>query len=195
MSRRIFTVPLDTVAAQIARQVKELDLRLEPDPMQGAQQVGREHERALQDRDDKQVLRLRRGDLPRQRLRSFGDRPLVVENLDLSLAAHEGVSVNASFIARLGEFYQNLANAGRRRRQSRSEWDALASSRLSSWAPAPSRHRAPARLRRRAPSADPAPAFAVAQILDLACDQELSLAFGLLRNRRANIWRSMSRED
>ena len=63
--------------AHIARQVKKLDLRLEPHPMQGAQQVGREHERPFEDRDDKQVLRLRRGDLARERFRSLGDRPLV----------------------------------------------------------------------------------------------------------------------
>ena len=62
---------------QIARQVKKFDLRLEPDPMQGAQQVGREHEGALEDRDDEQVLRLGRGDLPGERFRSLGDRPFV----------------------------------------------------------------------------------------------------------------------
>src|ERR1700677_1486613 len=74
--------------------MKELDLRLEPGPMQGAQQVGREHERALEDGDDKQVLRLRRGDFARELLRAFGDRALVVEDLDLSFTAHEGDSVN-----------------------------------------------------------------------------------------------------
>ena len=66
--------------------------------MQGAQQVGREHERAFEDGDDKQVLRLGRGDLPRQRLRSFGDRLFVEEDFDLSRAAHEGVSVNAPLL-------------------------------------------------------------------------------------------------
>src|SRR5579862_761383 len=78
--------------------MEELDLRLEPNPMKSAQQIGREHERALQDRDDKQILRLRRCDLARQRLRPFGDRSFVVENLDLSLATHEGVSVNVPLL-------------------------------------------------------------------------------------------------
>ena len=39
--------------------MNELDLGLEPDPVEGADQIGGEHEAALEDRDDEQVLGLR----------------------------------------------------------------------------------------------------------------------------------------
>ena len=72
----------------VTRQVKKLDLRLEPDPMQGAQEVRREHEGPLENCDHQEVFRLRCGDFPGERLRSLGDRPFVEQNLDLSRAAH-----------------------------------------------------------------------------------------------------------
>src|SRR5208282_3657358 len=79
---------------QITGHVKKLDLGLEPHSVQSAQKVRREHEGPLEDGDDEQVFRLRRRDLPRERLSSLCDRPFVEENLDLSVAAHERDSVN-----------------------------------------------------------------------------------------------------
>src|SRR5271168_2900860 len=69
--------------------MKKLDMRLEADAMHGAQQVGREHEGAFEDRDDQQVLRLGLGDSPRQRRRPLRDRLLVDQDFNFSRAAHD----------------------------------------------------------------------------------------------------------
>ena len=73
--------------------MEELDLRFEAGAMEGAQQVGGEHERALEDRHHQQVLRLGGGDLLRHRVGALSDRRRVEENLDLPFAAHELASV------------------------------------------------------------------------------------------------------
>ena len=181
--------------AQIARQVEELDLRLEPHPMQGAQQVGREHERPFEDRDDKQVLRLRRCDLARERFRSFGDRPFVVEDLDLSFAAHEGDSVNEPLSPGAANFTRTsrtpaggAANRARNGTRSRGAKAGLRSPRRPDVKLAPvlaAQRQAKIRHER----------FPVAQIRNLACDHELPLAFRSAASRSRGRRRSRDRED
>ena len=60
----------------------ELDLRREAGAVQRADQVGREHEAALQHRDDEQVLEPGPGDLARQLLVAARDGGLVEKNPD-----------------------------------------------------------------------------------------------------------------
>ncbi len=57
----------------VARQVHELDLGREPGAMQRADQVGGEHEAALEDRDDEQISGLGGDDLGRELLAFMGD--------------------------------------------------------------------------------------------------------------------------
>ena len=62
--------------------MQELDLRGEAGPVQGADQVGREHEAALEHRDHEQVLRLGRRDLARHLLVAARDRGIVEQDTD-----------------------------------------------------------------------------------------------------------------
>ncbi len=55
----------------------EFDLRLEPGPVQGADQVGGEHEGPAQYGDDKQVLWAPLRNLFRQRIGARGNRGFV----------------------------------------------------------------------------------------------------------------------
>src|SRR5579863_517044 len=59
----------------------ELDMRLEADAMERAEKVGREHEGALENRDDQQILRIGGCDFLGKGLRAPGDRLFVVEDL------------------------------------------------------------------------------------------------------------------
>src|SRR5450432_2298637 len=91
-------------ALQITRQMDELDMRLEPDPMQGADQVGGEHERALQHGDNQQVLWLDRGDFLGQLLVALGDGGFVVQDFDLPGAAHEPFPPGETFAPAAANF-------------------------------------------------------------------------------------------
>jgi hypothetical protein len=68
--------------------VQELDLRRETRPVQRPDQVGREHEAALQHRDHEQVLRSRRRDVARDLLVALGDGRLVEQDADAGRAGH-----------------------------------------------------------------------------------------------------------
>ena len=88
--------------------------------MQGADQIGREHEGALQHRDDQQIFGFGGGDLQSERLVAGRDR--LSSNSTLTCRAPLIVPPSLRQLVRpRGELDQDVADALRRRRQPRAE--------------------------------------------------------------------------
>jgi hypothetical protein len=79
--------------------VDELDLGREPRPMQRADEVGREHEAALEDGDDQEIARRRLGDGLGKLLVTSGDRLLVEEHADPAWKPHGENAISLTMAA------------------------------------------------------------------------------------------------
>ena len=67
----------------------ELDLRLSADPMQRAHQISREHETALQDRDDQEIARIALGDFCGDLFITLGDGSFIEQDAYAAVFSHK----------------------------------------------------------------------------------------------------------